>query len=284
MPDEVISPKPSVKLFVTQNRMVVNMGIIRGKSAYEIALANGFVGTEAQWLASLVGGDSVGEGGVEELIEIGVTGYTAGYILVINGLGTGVGQVAALSQNQVTGLESALSGKQAGHVNLTALAGLLGAANKLPYFTGEGAMSLADFSTLGRTLAALANAEGGRTALEAAKDTVVTDYLASTELTSATSIAWDLSTGVKKELSLAHNADITLSNWTGNMSGTIDGTQHATLQYGISSITATGLTPVQMGPTPLSDIASLATGKAFTISIQIVSGKSELRYAVITQP
>lgn len=33
-------------------------GNIIGKSAYEIAVANGFEGTEAEWLASLQGADA----------------------------------------------------------------------------------------------------------------------------------------------------------------------------------------------------------------------------------
>jgi len=41
---------------------------------------------------------------------------------------------------------------QALHTNLTALSGLTGAANKLPYFTGPGALALADLSSAGRAL------------------------------------------------------------------------------------------------------------------------------------
>ncbi|WP_309386098.1 hypothetical protein [Cerasicoccus frondis] len=282
MSDSIQSPKPSVKLYVTQKRMSVNMGIMRGKSAYEVAVQNGFVGSEVDWLASLEGSGG-GGGGADELNNIGVTGFTAGYILIINGGGTGVGQVQTLGQDKINGLVAALAAKQSAHVNLTALAGLAGEANKLAYFTGTGAMTKADITAFGRTLIALADAEAGRTALEAAKNTVITEYLQGTELTSAASIAWDLSTGVKKELTLSHNADIVLSNWTGNMSGSIDATQHDTVQYGISSITAAGLTPVQMGHISLEDISSLPTGSAFTISIQIVTGKGELRYAIISE-
>ena len=35
----------------------VNLGRVVGYSAYEIAVQNGFVGTEAEWLASLKGED-----------------------------------------------------------------------------------------------------------------------------------------------------------------------------------------------------------------------------------
>lgn len=49
--------------------------------------------------------------------------------------------------------------------NLSALAGLTGAADNVPYFTGAGAMALASLTAYGRTLIACANAAAARTAL-----------------------------------------------------------------------------------------------------------------------
>lgn len=44
--------------------VIVGAGSLQGKSAYEIAVANGFKGTEAEWLESLVGdAPHIGENG-----------------------------------------------------------------------------------------------------------------------------------------------------------------------------------------------------------------------------
>lgn len=49
--------------------------------------------------------------------------------------------------------------------NLTAMAGLAGAADKLPYFTGSGALSLAALTTAARTLLAATDQAGQQTAM-----------------------------------------------------------------------------------------------------------------------
>jgi hypothetical protein len=54
---------------------------------------------------------------------------------------------------------------QAYSANLAALAGITSAADRLPYFTGSGTATYANFTSYGRTLVAAADAAAGRTAL-----------------------------------------------------------------------------------------------------------------------
>lgn len=62
-------------------------------------------------------------------------------------------------------LKAEVESKQASNANLAALSGLIGAANKLPYFTGQGAMSLAAITDKAISLLSQLDAPGMRTEL-----------------------------------------------------------------------------------------------------------------------
>jgi hypothetical protein len=155
---------------------------------------------------------------------------------------------------------------------LNALAGLTSAADKVPYFTGSGTASVADFSSVARTLVAQtsqANMRSTGLGLGTASvlaETTTAEYLANTSaralstdkvnaagalfgLTDGANIAWDMASGFNASVTLGGNR--TLSNPTNTIVGrtgaivvTQDGTGTRTLAYGTNWEAAGGSFPV----------------------------------------
>jgi hypothetical protein len=101
-------------------------------------------------------------------------------------------------QSQVTGLTTS---KQNTNVNLTALSGLAGLADRIGYFTGVGAMALTAFTSVGRTFVGLTT-----TALQfdAIKQSATETYAGSIELADTTeALAKALNTRAITPLNLA---------------------------------------------------------------------------------
>lgn len=82
-----------------------------------------------------------------------------------------------------------VANKQDKHVNLTAFSGLTGVADRLPYFTGAGALSLATLTAKARLFNARTDAAGMRAEITAASSGANSDITSLSGLTTALSVA-----------------------------------------------------------------------------------------------
>lgn len=68
------------------DKAIEGAGGLQGKSAYEIAVDNGFIGTEAQWLESLQGQDgNDGKSAYQVAVDEGYTGTEAQWLESLKG-------------------------------------------------------------------------------------------------------------------------------------------------------------------------------------------------------
>lgn len=185
-------------------------------------------------------------------------------------------------------MTTALAGKQPVDSELTALAGLTSAADKLPYFTGSGAAALADLSAFIRTLTGAADAAAARSTLgvDAAEGWTVIVKSANQDVTnsgvandSEFSFAVTANAHYLVELQLVISGNNTTADYTADLrvdSGTIrgKGTYQGLTAAGavanviITAAAAANTTAVPTGvPTAnLDDLVAVKMAFAFTAS------------------
>jgi hypothetical protein len=171
------SGAPEVQTLAT---LKTDLGLTGTNSGDQTTIV-GITGTKAQFDTAVTDGNFlyVGDAPTSHLhgniTNAGAIGSTSGLpiitttsgVLTVGAFGTTAGTFAAGNDSRITGAltaATAASTYQPLAANLTALAGLASAADKLPYFTGSGTMLMNDFTWWGKLMMQ-----------EASRDTFFTD-------------------------------------------------------------------------------------------------------------
>lgn len=145
-------PQPIITGTVSQSTGEVDV-VVGGTQALRLPR-----GTTAQRPATPGGGAiRINSSGAADVVEFWNAAGSAWVTLGSSGGGATWGGITGTLSAQ-TDLQTAINGRQAVDAELTALAGLVSAADRVPYFTGSGTAALATFNQSGRALVGVTGA------------------------------------------------------------------------------------------------------------------------------